>query len=190
MSAMRQLRRFFRKSKEALPQAGMKTMLEAVSTPLQIADCRDHPKSAIPGVLKRLLVPWALLAAAAAAAFAEDMEAGKKQAPFRYDPGNHRDPFTPLVRDGKPVGSIKPGGAIDASKPVLLGILWDPSGHSMALINDTEVKVGDTVGGYKVAEIRQDAVVLTGGGEPVVLQISFDTPPKPSTGTKEEGGKP
>jgi len=64
---------------------------------------------------------------------------------------------------------------------VLYGILWDSAGNSIALINDTEVKVGDTVKGYRVTEIRQDAVVLTNGGEPVVLQIAFETPPSGTT---------
>ena len=96
--------------------------------------------------------------------------------PFRYHAGNHRDPFMPLVRDGQLVLQGGAGG-VETSKPVLYGIIWDAGGQSIALINDAQVKVGETIGQYQVAEIRQDAVVLTGGGEPVVLQIAFDTPP-------------
>lgn len=96
---------------------------------------------------------------------------------YRYDPAGRRDPFVPLVRDGKliEVGALMPLGG---SVPVLRGILWDPGGNSLALLNDAEVKVGDTIGGYQVVEIRKDAVVLSGGGEPVVLQLEFETPPK------------
>ena len=80
-----------------------------------------------------------------------------------------------------------------ADKPVLYGILWDPNGHSLALINDTEAKVGDTINGYQVTEIRRDAVVLSvEGGEPVVLQLTFDTPPgalAPRTPRTTTGGR-
>ena len=94
---------------------------------------------------------------------------------FQYDSKSRRDPFVPLVREGRPVG-LTSGTRGETSKPILYGILWDPGGRSIALINDTEVGVGETVGGYQVAEIRRDAVVLTGGGEPVVLAIAFETP--------------
>ena len=96
--------------------------------------------------------------------------------PFRYDPQGRRDPFAPLVINGRLVG---PKDTVhgQGDTPVLYGILWDPGGKSLALINDGEVGVGDTVGDYKVLEIRRDAVVLSDGGEPVVLQITFEAPP-------------
>ena len=95
---------------------------------------------------------------------------------FQYDAKERRDPFVALVTDGRMVG-VRPGAAGDKSKPILYGILWDPHGQSIALVNNTEVKVGDRVGLYQVIEIRQDAVILTGGGgESVVLQIAFEVP--------------
>lgn len=101
-----------------------------------------------------------------------------KTEPFRYDDKGRRDPFVPLARDGRlvmPAGGQQQGvGAV----PKLEGILYDPGGHSLALLDGTEAKVGDTVSGYQVVEIRKDAVVLGGGEEPVVLRISFETPPK------------
>ncbi|MDP3703734.1 MAG: hypothetical protein Q8R78_05045, partial [Candidatus Omnitrophota bacterium] len=96
--------------------------------------------------------------------------------PFSWDPKGHRDPFVPLVRDGRLVGVVA-GINVNTDRPVLYGILWDPGGNSIALVNDGEVKVGDSIGGYRVKEIRQDAVVLTSGGVPVVLEIAFDAPP-------------
>ena len=100
-------------------------------------------------------------------------------APFRYTAKGKRDPFVPLVRDGQMV-SMAQAAVPDSSLPMLHGILWDPYGQSIALINDLEAKVGDAVGEYQVIEIRHDAVVLSNGGEPVVLEINFDSPPAPS----------
>ncbi|MBI3319376.1 MAG: hypothetical protein HYZ89_02155 [Candidatus Omnitrophica bacterium] len=92
-----------------------------------------------------------------------------------YQAKDARDPFIPLVREGRvvtiPGGS---GGLMNASSMILSGILWDPSHQSIALINDEEVKVGDTIGGYQVTAIRQDAVVLVRDGKSLVLQLAVD----------------
>ncbi len=119
-------------------------------------------------------------------------------APFSYDARGHRDPFIPLLRDGQVVQiSGTEASSLSFGVPLLYGILWDPGGNSIALVNGTEVRVGDTIAGYKVAEIRQDAVVLTNGSEPIVLQISFEGPPdaasdqsgKANTTTKTTKGR-
>ena len=138
------------------------------------------------GVITRLIlsVVWLGIAPVWAAE-----QGPKHSSSFQYDSKGRRDPFTPLVREGKLV-NVMPGTQLSASRPVLFGILWDPGGQSIALLNDTEVKVGDTIGGYRVQEIRQDAVVLIDGGEPVVLQLVFETPPSkfsPRTTTGGEG---
>ena len=113
-----------------------------------------------------------------------------KEQPFHYDPGEHRDPFVPLVQHGVLVGAQGPHQA--SAQPVLHGILWDPAGHSIALVNDAEAKVGETVDGYQIMEIRKDAVVVSDGEEPVVLQLQFDTrpPKKGSSGTTKGGEEP
>jgi len=113
----------------------------------------------------------------------------KPDAAFHYDSKGRRDPFIPLVRDGRVVSVTGDAQRAGGGAPVLYGILWDPAGKSIALLNDTEAKVGDTIEGYQVLEIRHDAVVLTNGGEPVVLQISFDvSPSKLSPRTTKGGG--
>ncbi|MBI2495178.1 MAG: hypothetical protein HYY59_05810 [Candidatus Omnitrophica bacterium] len=106
--------------------------------------------------------------------------------PFQYDAKGHRDPFAPLVRDGRLVGAR--GSSIDASQAVLHGILWDPGGHSIAMVDDAEVKVGDMVGDYEVVEIRQDAVVLKGGAESLVLRIDFERPSEGRSSRTTKGG--
>ena len=130
-----------------------------------------------------------ILAVVSAVVAVEAAEDSKKNEPFHYDAGGRRDPFVSLVRDGRLVATQ--GLRIESSKPVLYGILWDPGGNSIALINDGEVKVGDMVGEYRVKEIRNDAVVLDNGGEPVALTIAFDAlPSKPAPGTTKGGERP
>jgi hypothetical protein len=92
-----------------------------------------------------------------------------------YEAQGKRDPFVPLVRDGR---LIAPKGGGEFSSLTLVGILWDPGGQSIALINDMAVKAGDVLGDYQVQEIRQDGVVLMRDGKPVVLQLSFETAPQ------------
>ena len=119
----------------------------------------------------------ALLACGMPAVAAATREAPPQQPPIQYDPHGRRDPFVPLVRDGRFMGveisTVSGGGA---SSMFLGGILWDAKGASIALINGEEAKVGDDVAGYHVAEIRKDAVILMRDGKPLVLQVSFDEP--------------
>ena len=135
---------------------------------------------ALPSSVAVVMVSVALVWAA--------QEASENPSAFSYDPKGHRDPFVPLVRDGRLVG-VAAGTTIQGDKPVLYGILWDPGGHSIALVNDGEVKVGDSISGYLVKEIRQDAVVLTSGGVPVVLEIAFDAPPSKLAPGATTGGE-
>jgi hypothetical protein len=147
-------------------------------------DYSDCPKL-IPVIYMRWILGMALLVCGAAPLVAEEEVQGART-PSAYAAKGRRDPFAPLVRDGKLIGL--PKDQTSGVTPVLYGILWDPAGPSIAMINDQEVRVGDTVGGYQVAEIRQDAVVLKGGGEPVVLQIDFQTPPSERSPRTATGG--
>lgn len=139
---------------------------------------------------------WLAAAGLAMTATAGDLRAAApsqpnagEEAAFRYDAKGRRDPFAPLVRDGHIV-SMSSGMRGDSSKPVLYGVLWDPSGNSIALINDGEARVGDAVGEYHVIEIRKDAVVLSSGGEPVVIELAFDAPPKSAASGSTGGTQP
>ena len=100
--------------------------------------------------------------------------------PFRYQAGGRRDPFVPLILNNRVINP-NTKTATDASQPVLHGILWDTAGQSIALIDDVEAKVGDTVGEYQVTAIRRDEVVLEADGKSVVLQIAFETQPSGAT---------
>mgnify|MGYP001575995880 CR=1 FL=1 len=141
--------------------------------------------------LAALALAAGLSAAAAPAGWtAEEPGAEPSAEPFRYDSGGRRDPFVPLVREGRLVGTAQ-GVRVDSATPTLYGILWDPQGDSIALLNEAEVKVGETVAGFRVKAIQRDAVVLDGGGEPVVLRITYEPAPgKPSPGTPMGGEGP
>ena len=122
-------------------------------------------------------------------AIAADSPAVARAERFHYNANGRRDPFVALVRDGRIV-AISTSGYAESSKPVLYGVLWDPEGRSIALINDGEARVGDMVGDYRVVEIRKDAVVLANGGESVVIELAFETPPKSAPGATMGGRQP
>lgn len=101
----------------------------------------------------------------------------EKIAAVIYDAKGKRDPFVPLVRDGRAIAAgdtLLLSGPVDTSLPLLGGILWDPAGRSIALLNEKEAMVGDVVGGYRVAEIHEDQVVLEQEGRRVTLRITFE----------------
>ena len=101
--------------------------------------------------------------------------ATSQETPPSYDSKGKRDPFVALVHEGRFIGT---GGTLtSASQPSdlqLVGILWDPWGRSIALINDAEVTVGEMVGEYQVVDIQQDAVMVMREGKPIILQLSFE----------------
>ena len=128
------------------------------------------------------------IALAAGPAFAAADAPAEQVEQFRYNGKGRRDPFAPLVRDGRLVAVAAAGH--ESSRPVLYGVLWDPGGNSIALINDGEARVGDAIADYKVMEIRKDSVVLANGGEPVVLEITFEQAPKSPSGAVTGGRQP
>ena len=66
----------------------------------------------------------------------------KKASLVPYDPKGKRDPFVPLVRDGRFISAtgeaLALSGPLDVSLPLLGGIVWDPAGRSIALLNGKE----------------------------------------------------
>jgi hypothetical protein len=141
---------------------------------------KSHSRS-----VQGLLVTMLLLAGPAAAEDPPKNHASGER--FRYQAKGRRDPFVALVRDGKLVAAT--GARSAGPGPVLRGVLWDPGGQSIAMINEGEYRVGDMVGEYRILEIRKEAVVLANGGEPMVIQIDFGSPtPDPDAATG--GGQP
>jgi hypothetical protein len=106
---------------------------EIANCELRIANCPiRNPKSAIRNSLGILMLLWVAGIGLAA-------EQGEWKG---YDSKGKRDPFVPLARDGKIV-SPNTESAPTSSAPLLAGIVWDPGGRSLALINETEVMIGE-----------------------------------------------
>ena len=80
-----------------------------------------------------------------------------------YDAHGRRDPFMPLVSGHAPEASGLMGvESIDDA--VIEGVVYDPRSTSVAIINGTLVKEGETVGSVTVVKVRSDGAVLSVNG--------------------------
>lgn len=88
---------------------------------------------------------------------------------YRYEDNEARDPFVPLISaDGRLRMMKKTERAEEAENETNLaieGIIYDKYGISYAIINDSVVKTGDTVGDFIVLEIQKDKVVFIREGQ-------------------------
>ncbi|MFH1208757.1 MAG: hypothetical protein V1673_04285 [Candidatus Omnitrophota bacterium] len=82
-----------------------------------------------------------------------------------YDSGNRRDPFVPL--EGGEGTSVTTA----SSSIKLEGIIYDPGGHSMAILNGKSYQKGDVVEHATVVKILKDRVVVSIDGEEKTLWI-------------------
>lgn len=82
-----------------------------------------------------------------------------------------RTSYTSWVRD--PFSS---GPAVSSPTTIsdmrLTGILWDDVAP-LAMINDNPIGVGDKIGGYTVADIQKDTVILTDGTKNYELRLPY-----------------
>lgn len=95
---------------------------------------------------------------------------GPEEEPFVYESKGRRDPFIPLVGKGREflfteVASESIAGIY------LEGIVWDPSGVSLAIINGEIVAEDGLVGGFKVKEISKKGVILVKDDEEYVVDL-------------------
>jgi hypothetical protein len=82
-----------------------------------------------------------------------------------YDRGSRRDPFMPLKAE-----VFAPASNVSTSVK-LEGIIYDPGGQSMAMLNGKAYQMGEAVGDAKVVKISKDHVVISEGGEDKTLWI-------------------
>ncbi len=88
---------------------------------------------------------------------------------FIYDDHGKRDPFWSLLGNRGTI--INFDKDIQVSDMALEGILVEPTGGSVAIINGNIVKVGDKVGFFIVKEIQVNVVILEKGQEIVSLKL-------------------
>ena len=90
---------------------------------------------------------------------------------FVYDSKHKRDPFFPLVSPEGEILSDAPA-IISTGNIYLEGIIWDPNGGSIAIINGTIMKEGDTIDSITVNKIYDTYVVLLLRGEEKVIPLT------------------
>ncbi len=115
-------------------------------------------------ILDRLFVAVVILTVMGTESFA-----GEK---FVYEKRN-RDPFQSLVtEDGK---LLFGSGILSLEDVYLEGIVWDPNGESVAMINGMILRQGDRIGDLQILKIESDRVVLEADGEErsLLLQEEF-----------------
>jgi hypothetical protein len=92
------------------------------------------------------------------------------QEQFVYDSRDNRDPFMPLLtKDGRPITTYSRIGSIHDI--IVEGILYDPQGASLVIINDMILKQADTINGVTVKKIEKNSVLLSFKGEDHTFKI-------------------
>ena len=89
---------------------------------------------------------------------------------FDYQDNGNRDPFSSLVtKDGR----ILPGARTtsETGNIELEGIIWDPNGKSMAIINGKLVKEKQRVMNMQVLKIKKASIILQKGGKVMVINL-------------------
>ncbi|HOW35923.1 MAG TPA: hypothetical protein PL155_05875 [Candidatus Omnitrophota bacterium] len=89
--------------------------------------------------------------------------------PFIYDDHGKRDPFWKLVTSSGAVMNYDTDVLV--SDMALEGIIYDPNGNSLAVINGTVVKVNNRIGLYVVSKIEEKKVTLLKGEEKFILEL-------------------
>ena len=80
-----------------------------------------------------------------------------------------RDPFRPLITDdGKLVQGFD---GISLEDIDLEGIIWDPQGGSVAMINGMILRRGDRIGDFEIVKIEKDRITLKSGSEQRLLKL-------------------
>ena len=81
-----------------------------------------------------------------------------------------RDPFWPWVtKDGK---FIQGGGGSGSLEEVVLeGIIWDPRGDSLAMMNGKILRRGGRIGRFVIVAIGKEEVTLEAEGERYTLRL-------------------
>jgi len=87
---------------------------------------------------------------------------------YSYKFQNKRDPFVPLVSSAGYLLNLEPE---DNSALKLDGIMYDPHGDSIAIINGSLVRVGETIGDAVLSSIEQNKVIVIKDNQKVDIEL-------------------
>ena len=88
---------------------------------------------------------------------------------FSYNDNGKRDPFWSLL--GHRGTIVNYDKDILATDMILEGVMVEPTGESIAIINGNIIKLGEKVGLFVVKEIQVNAVILEKGQEIFTLKL-------------------
>ncbi|MBP7056736.1 MAG: hypothetical protein KBB52_07775 [Candidatus Omnitrophica bacterium] len=89
-----------------------------------------------------------------------------------YDPKGKRDPFVPLIGQGRTSARINLEDVASIADIKLEGIAVGANGKRVAALNGELLKQGDGIGIVKVIKIEAKSVVLTIGGKEYAITFS------------------
>ncbi|MBI4115825.1 MAG: hypothetical protein HY447_04525 [Candidatus Omnitrophica bacterium] len=101
---------------------------------------------------------------------------------IRYDRGNRRDPFIPLMGPG----AVGRGGVSENALFPIEGIIYDPKKDSYAVVGGQIYREGESINGAKIIKILSDRVVFLQESEEVVIWLREEIIPG---GPKKSGEK-
>ena len=102
--------------------------------------------------------------------FSLPVHAEEKKGSFLYNDHAKRDPLWPLVSVSGNLLNYSKEEAVNDMQ--LQGILVGPDGKNLAIIDGEVVKIGATIGAYKIKNVGKDFVELQKGEEVFVLKIN------------------
>ncbi|MBM3252926.1 MAG: hypothetical protein FJZ16_01575 [Candidatus Omnitrophica bacterium] len=97
----------------------------------------------------------------------------EKGAPTRfiYNPKDKRDPFVPYItKDGKVLSMPGVLGEV-----VVEGIVYDPQGTSVCVINGNVLKEGETCENFKILKIKVDTVIVSCQNKEYEIELRKET---------------
>ena len=87
-----------------------------------------------------------------------------EETPFTYESRGRRDPFIPLItKEGRVLTSYAKIASINDI--VIEGILYDPRGGSVVIMNDFILKKGDNISDIIIESIEKHSVTLSFKGQ-------------------------
>lgn len=102
--------------------------------------------------------------------------AGRAEGPM-YDSQGRRDPFAPLIssnsRGGSGLAGIETVNDIDVQ-----GIVYDPGGDSVVIVNGTMLKQGEEFNNVLIKSIQQDGVVFVINGSEAYKPLYSQSAPE------------